>query len=119
MDNADFQGVRKIDNKVEFCIHSPDATKVELCLFSEDEHVETRVEMEKDENGNWHFFANDIKEGQKYGYRTYGEYNPSKRRFFNPQKLLVDPYAFEVTKSLHDISTEDKQILINEFRKVL
>jgi glycogen operon protein len=112
MDIVDFQGVRKVDDKVEFCVRSPNALKVELCLFSDDEQVEDRIEMEKDENGNWHFFANDVKEGQKYGYRTYGEYNPSKRRFFNPQKLLVDPYAFEVTKSLHDISTEDKQILL-------
>ena len=114
MANTDFQGVRKIEDKVEFCVHSPDAEKVELCLFSEDEKVETRIEMEKDENGNWHFFADDIKEGQKYGYRTYGEYDPSKRRFFNAQKLLVDPYAYEVTKSLHNISTDDKYILLGD-----
>ena len=30
MDNIDFQGVRKIEDKVEFCVHSPDAVKVEL-----------------------------------------------------------------------------------------
>ena len=106
-----FQGVRKNNNKTEFCVRSPKAQKVELCLFSDDEQTETRIELHKDENGNWSVLLDDIKEGQKYGYRTYGEYNPDKRCFFNPNKLLVDPYALEVTKSLNDISTDDKYIL--------
>ena len=111
---ADFQGVRKVKNKTQFCVRSPKAQKVELCLFSDDEKTETRVEMVQDEEGNWTADLDNIKEGQKYGYRTYGEYNPDNRCFFNPNKLLVDPYAFEVTKSLNDISTDEKYILYGD-----
>ena len=106
----DFQGVRKNGDKLEFSVHSPKAQKVELCLFSDDETTEIRVDMKKDENGNWSTLIKGLDEGQKYGYRTYGEYNPDNRCFFNPNKLLVDPYAYEVTKSLNDMSTDDKYI---------
>lgn len=108
----DFQGVRRLGNKTEFCVRSPKAKKIELCLFSDDEKKETRVEMTQDENGNWHAILDGIKEGQKYGYRSYGKFNPDERCFFNPNKLLVDPYAYEVTKSLSDISDADKYILM-------
>ena len=67
--------------------------------------------MEKDENGDWHAFLDDIQEGQKYGYRSHGEYNPENRCFFNPNKLLVDPYARQVTRSLHDLTSEEREML--------
>lgn len=109
--NEDFQGVRRKDGKTEFSVRVPKAKKVELCLFSKDEQKEIRLPMQKDENGNWYAFIEGITEGQKYGYRTYGAYAPNEKSFFNPQKLLVDPYALELSRSLHDLSDEEKKIL--------
>ena len=34
-----------------------------------------------------------IRAGQRYGYRVYGAYDPSRGLRHNPAKLLVDPYA--------------------------
>ena len=112
MATDNFQGVRKIDGKVEFCVRAPAAQNVDLCLFSQDEQTQTKIKMEKDEQGNWHAWLDNIEDGQKYGYRTYGSYNLDEKCFFNPKKLLVDPYAVEVTRSLHDISDEEKYILL-------
>lgn len=114
MTTDNFQGVRKLNNQVEFCVYSPKAQKVELCLFSQDEQTEKRVEMAKDEEDIWHAILDNIEDGQKYGYRTHGKYNPNENCFFNPNKLLVDPYAIEVTRSLHDINDNEKYILLSE-----
>ena len=108
----DFQGVRINKGKTEFCVRSPMAERVDLCLFTSDEKEETIVPMVRDDNGFWHAEFSEKLEGQKYGYRTHGEYNPYARRFFNSNKLLIDPYAYEITKSLHNISDYEKHVLL-------
>ena len=86
-------------NETRFGVFSEHAEKVELCLFDE-RGKETRVPMEKDPETNvWKANLKGIKPGQKYGYRAYGEYNPDNGMYFNPNKLLVDPYAYEIEKS--------------------
>ena len=114
MKNNIFQGVRLKNNNTEFCVYAPSATKMELCLFSDDEKQETRMEMQKDENGLWHLEIDGNLEGQKYGYRSHGEFNPEAKLFFNPNKLLVDPYAIELSRSLHNISNQEKEILLGD-----
>lgn len=107
------QGVNTKNGKTHFCIHAPKAQKLELCLFSEDEKQEHRISMQKDAEGCWHTELRGELEGQKYGYRSHGEYNPDAHLFFNPNKLLIDPYAYEVTRSLHNISNAEKEILLS------
>ena len=106
-----FQGVKLTNNRTEFCVYAPKAEKLELCLFSDDEENETKIPMIKDDEGVWHAKIEGNLEGQKYGYRSHGEYNPDNRCFFNPNKLLVDPYCHEVTKSLYTLNEEEKEIL--------
>jgi len=86
-------------NETRFGVFSEHAEKIMLCLF--DEHGrETQVPMKKDkENNIWKVNLKGIKPGQKYAYRAYGEYNPDKGLYFNPHKLLVDPYAYEMERS--------------------
>ncbi len=48
----DFQGVRTKKNKTEFCVRSPAAEQVDLCLFTPDEKREVRVPMMRDDDGN-------------------------------------------------------------------
>jgi methionyl-tRNA formyltransferase len=50
----DFQGVRINKGKTEFCVRSPAAKQVDLCLFTPDEKREVRVPMLCDDDGNWH-----------------------------------------------------------------
>ena len=111
MNNKNFQGVRYKNGKTEFCVYAPKTTKVELCFFDKEEKQEIRFEMQKDEDVFWHKSFDGKLEGQKYGYRSHGEYNPNNRNFYNPNKLLVDPYAIELTKTLHNISNQEKEVL--------
>ena len=54
--------------------------------------------------GDWHhLFVKDLKEGQAYGLRAEGPYDPDQGLWFDPAKLLVDPYATELDRPFrHD-----------------
>ena len=41
----------------------------------------------------FHLYLPDIRPGQLYGFRVYGPYDPENGHRFNPNKLLIDPYA--------------------------
>ncbi|NMM93504.1 glycogen debranching protein [Bifidobacterium sp. DSM 109957] len=77
---------------VNFALFSQVAQKVELCLF-DDNDVETRIEMTEQNSYVWHNYIPGLQPGQRYGYRVYGPYNPSRGLRCNPNKLLLDPYA--------------------------
>ena len=49
----------------------------------------------------------DIGPGQLYGYRVDGPYDPEDGQYFNPYKLLLDPYA----KAIHAPLTHDDSFL--------
>ena len=46
----------------------------------------------------WHAYLPDIRPGQLYGYRVYGPYEPERGLRFNPNKVLLDPYAKAVAR---------------------
>ena len=103
-------GVFQENDKVRFAVYSAHAQKIELCLFSDDEKTEVRVPLKRDENGVWSSRLTGIGEGQKYGYRAYGEFAPEKGLYFNEHKLLIDPYAKELSSSIKD--WEDKSLCL-------
>jgi glycogen operon protein len=86
---------------INFAIFSEHARKVELCLFdSVDAHNESRrIEMPECNNQIWHVYLRDLRPGQIYGYRVYGPYEPEKGHRFNPNKVLVDPYAKSIVRT--------------------
>lgn len=75
-----------------FALFSENATAVELSLFDELEQ-ETRVPLARGEYHTWHCYIQEVKPGQKYGFRVSGPYEPKKGHRYNPAKLLLDPYA--------------------------
>ena len=77
---------------VNFALFSANATKVELCLFSRDREVE-RIELPEYRDETWHGYVADLLPGQVYGYRVHGPYAPAEGHRFNPNKLVLDPYA--------------------------
>lgn len=107
-----FQGVRLNGKNTEFVVYAPKAQKLELCLFSDNEKIETKLVMEKDDKGYWRTEVKGNLDGQKYGYRAHGEYAPDKMMFFNPNKLLVDPYTLELSRSLFSLSEAEKEVLM-------
>ena len=46
----------------------------------------------------WHGYLPDVLPGQVYGYRVYGPYEPEKGHRFNPNKVLLDPYAKAIAR---------------------
>jgi isoamylase len=75
-----------------FSLFSEHAERVELCLFDAEDR-ERRIEMTERTALNWHCYLPGVGPGQRYGYRVHGPYDPRSGRRFNPQKLLIDPYA--------------------------
>ena len=109
MSKSHLLGAEYSKHSTHFRVASEHAQKIELCLFSEDEKTETRIPMEQ-EGDIWQVEVDKIKEGQKYGYRAYGDYNPEEGLFFNPHKLAMDPYALEVSTSFKHWQSEDLSV---------
>ena len=88
---------------VNFSLFSENATAVELCLF-DDSGAETRIKINERTHNSWHVFIPGIKPGQLYGYRVYGPYEPENGHRFNPNKVLLDPYAKAINGTIewHD-----------------
>ena len=106
-----------------FALFSSSAQKVELCLFDEKGLNETsRIEIKENDCNIWHIYLEGIKPGQIYGYRVYGEYNPSEGKRFNPNKLLIDPYAKKLVGEIvwnkaifgYDIDSPDQDLSFSE-----
>src|SRR5271166_1434265 len=77
-----------------FALFSANAQKVELCLFDAQGRRELeRIELPERSEDVWHGYLNDVSPGQLYGYRVHGPYEPEHGHRFNPNKLLLDPYA--------------------------
>lgn len=79
-------------NGTNFALFSEGAQHVELCLFG-DRGKETRIDVVDIDAFVWHCYLPNIAPGQRYAYRVHGEYDPSAGKRFNPNKLLLDPYA--------------------------
>jgi isoamylase len=83
---------------VNFALFSANAEKVELCLFDPNGRREVeRLPLPEYTHEVWHGYFPDIRPGQLYGYRVHGPFDPKNGHRFNPNKLLIDPYA----KALH------------------
>src|ERR1700710_1775495 len=86
---------------VNFALFSANATKVELCLFDAGGLTEVeRIELPEYTDEVWHGYLPDIRPGQVYGYRVHGPYDPKDGHRFNPNKLLLDPYAKQIVGEL-------------------
>jgi glycogen operon protein len=86
---------------VNFAVFSEHAEKVELCLFSQDGATETaRIPLLEREGDVWHIYVAGLTPGTSYGYRVHGAYEPELGHRFNPNKLLLDPYAKRLSGAL-------------------
>jgi isoamylase len=87
---------------VNFAIFSENATAVDLCLFdgpdSDTHSACIRVEEQRDQV--WHVYIPGLCPGQHYGYRVHGPYDPEAGHRFNPNKLLIDPYAKSIAGTI-------------------
>ena len=84
-----------------FAVRAPEATRVWVCLFDDDDR-ETRHELTEVSLGIWHGEIPGVAVGTRYGYRADGPWDPGLGLRFNARKLLLDPYARAVSGDLVD-----------------
>ncbi|MEN9865100.1 MAG: glycogen debranching protein GlgX [Pseudomonadota bacterium] len=89
-------------NGVSFALLAPNASQVWLCLFEHADQAETRrLPLLRQPDGVWRGYLPAAAPGLLYGYRVAGTWAPQHGQWFNPNKLLLDPYAREVVGHCH------------------
>lgn len=85
-----------------FAIFSKHATKVELCLFNSpnDGSESSRVVLPEQTDMMWHGYLTWILPGQIYGYRIHGPYEPLAGQRFYANKIVLDPYAKAIARTV-------------------
>lgn len=79
---------------VNFALFSAHARDVDLCLYDSTGRRETdRIRLPRRTDQVFHVYLPDARPRQLYGYRVHGPYEPEHGHRFNPNKLLIDPYA--------------------------
>jgi len=83
---------------VNFALAAPTAEAVDLCIFdTTGNNEQQRLSLKEQTDGIWHGHLPCGKPGLVYAYRVHGPWNPKTGHRFNPSKLLLDPYAREIT----------------------
>ena len=96
-------GAHKDGDGVNFVLFSRNATGVRLEFYhNADDSSPIRVidlDPVRHRTGDvWHVWVRGIPEGQLYGYRVQGPYLPEQGHRFNPDKLLLDPFARSIAR---------------------
>ena len=89
-------GARPDKSGTEFAVWSSRAGKIELCLFDAADREIERLPMVRGEGDVFQLHVKDARAGMRYGYRADGDYDPARGLWFDPDKLLVDPYAVAI-----------------------
>ncbi len=89
-------GARWDGEGTNFAVFSENATAVWLCLF-DDGGKEHRLELRRGTAFVWHGYVPHVRPGTRYAFRVDGPFEPGAGHRFNPNKLLLDPYARAIT----------------------
>ena len=101
---------------VNFAVFSANADRIDLCLFeSSGKRQILCLELPECTDEVWHGYLPEAGPGLLYGFRAHGRYEPENGHRFNPNKLLLDPYAKRLlgevrwTDALHSYSVRSKR----------
>jgi len=86
-------GATIVDEGVNFAVYSESATNIWVSVYDEQDLETDRFELDVHQDHIRAGLVSGLGAGTRYGLRADGEYNPSQGYFFDPAKLLVDPYA--------------------------
>jgi isoamylase len=83
---------------VNFSLYSRGASGIELLLFDREDDAQPTWTFAFSPAANrtnhyWHVFVEGVRQGQLYGYRAHGPFDPAGGMRFNPAKVLLDPYG--------------------------
>ncbi len=82
---------------VNFAVFSAHARAMEVCIFDPTGTRElARLRLPAHTGDVWHGYLPGAQPGLVYGLRAHGLWDPTHGHRFNPNKLLLDPYAREI-----------------------
>ena len=84
---------------VNIALWSKGAERVEFCVLNDD-GSETRHELAEQTFHIFHGYVPGVEPGARYGFRVHGPWQPEQGLRYNPNKLLIDPYARAITGEL-------------------
>jgi glycogen debranching enzyme GlgX len=87
-------GAHPTEAGTNFAVFSKHAEKIEICFFDRDSQKEIACVCLPTKTGEiWHGCISDIAPDAIYGLRAYGAYSPEQGHWFDPENILLDPYA--------------------------
>src|SRR5579883_2023373 len=91
-------GATIVAGGVNFSVFSRGASAIDLLLFERDDDAGPSRIIPIDPIANrtyhyWHVFVPQLQQGQLYAYRAHGTYDPAAGLWFDPGKVLLDPYG--------------------------
>ncbi len=97
-------GAHSRGNGINFAVFSRHATAVSLLLFDRPQDAAPSTILSLDPSCNrtgdiWHLWVEACDSRCLYAWRVDGPYAPEQGHRFNPQKILLDPYATAVAGS--------------------
>ena len=92
-------GVIARGDAVNVAVFSANASAIEFCLFDAEREVR-RVRLRGRTGHVFHDRISGVPPGARYGLRAHGPWLPREGHYFNPAKLLIDPYASVIDRPL-------------------
>ncbi|TGT43682.1 glycogen debranching protein GlgX [Mesorhizobium sp. M8A.F.Ca.ET.165.01.1.1] len=84
---------------IRFAAWSSSARRLWVSIFDETgDHEIERLELQPEGEGFYALFVAGLAAGTRYGFRADGDYAPERGLWFDPDKLLTDPYAAEIDR---------------------
>lgn len=83
---------------VRFSVWSGAAERIWVSIFDNSDRETDRVELTRGDEGMFSAEIAGLGAGVRYGLRADGPYDPQHSLWFDPDKLLVDPYALEIDR---------------------
>ena len=84
---------------IGFAVWSSAARRLWVSIFDDAGSREVnRLELQPQGEGVHALFIAGLAAGTRYGFRADGDYAPGRGLWFDPDKLLVDPYAVEIDR---------------------
>lgn len=86
-------GATITDEGVNFAVYSESASALWVSIYDEQDKETERVQFDVHQDNIHAVHLAGMGAGTRYGLRADGQYDPEQGYFFDPAKLLVDPYA--------------------------
>ena len=91
--SPDTLGVTLTEDGIDVAVHAPDADAIAVCLFDSNDNETHRFRLPMRTGSVFHGHIAGVVAGTRYGLRAHGAWDPANGYRFNPNKLLVDPWA--------------------------